>query len=82
MIHIIMLWDTPYHKEVVGNISTCPYLCEKTGLRWEEINELESIILKIPEMINQFEPRKWVMENMTDEICAKNFLKIIGMKET
>lgn len=76
------VWDEPYHKEVIGNISTCPYLCEKTGLRWIEISELEKIIQNIPEIISQFEPRKWVMENMTDEICAKKFLKIMDIQST
>lgn len=65
--------------EEADNISTCPYLTEQTGLTFFEMRELEEILKKMPELLPKFTPRKWVLENMTDEVCAKQFLDTIGI---
>lgn len=63
--------------EEAGNISTCPYLTKETGTTFFELRELEDILKKMPELLPTFAPRKWVLENMTDEVCARKFLNIV-----
>lgn len=70
-------YDRIMHEE--GEIvSGCPYLTEQTGLTFRDIRELESILGKMPELLHDFSPRKWVLENMTDEVCASRFLEIVN----
>ncbi len=57
--------------------SACPYLTKYSGQDWENFDEFKDIISKIKNQLPLFSPRKWVLENMTDEICAQNLLDII-----
>ncbi len=57
--------------------SFCPYLTEKTGIDWRELDELEGWIKSMPLCINEFSPRSWVLENMTDVVCTKKLLDLI-----
>lgn len=54
--------------------SSCPYLSHSTGLRWTTARELDWLLTSLQP--NVFRPRKWVLENMTDEISAKKLLDI------
>ncbi len=78
--HYYMWKYGDYMVEEADNISTCPYLTEKTGLTFFELRELEKILEKMPKLLPTFAPRKWVLENMTDEVCARQFLKTVGIK--
>lgn len=73
-------WDQPYEYELEGNISTCPFLTEYTGVRFIELSELEDIIKNIDQYKNVFAPRKWVSENMTDKRLSQLFLQKIGIQ--
>ncbi|MFZ2189842.1 MAG: hypothetical protein WA057_01855 [Candidatus Magasanikiibacteriota bacterium] len=56
--------------------SSAPYLSKQTGIFFRDIEEFENIVSN--SLVNKnFSPRKWVEENMTDEICAKRLLEII-----
>lgn len=57
--------------------SFCPYLTDKTGIDWRELDELEGWIKSMPLCINEFSPRSWVLENMTDVVCTKKLLDLI-----
>lgn len=63
-----------------GDISSCPYLSEATGMRFSNFEELGRLLDKLSVDRNRFSPRDWVMDNMSDEVCAKNFLDIVGIK--
>ena len=65
--------------EEAENISTCPYLTEKTGCTFMELSELEEILRSMDTYRSKFAPREWVLENMTDEVCAKAFLRCVGI---
>ena len=65
--------------ERAGDITTCPYLTEETGMRWDGIKELEAVLASMDKRMKDFHPREWVMKNMSDEVCAENFLRIIGL---
>ena len=72
-------WED-YNREIAGDVSTCPYLSQQTGVRFEELNELKNILANYEEISKSFQPRKWVEENMTDEVCAKKFLELLNIK--
>jgi|SaaInlLV_10m_DNA_2_1039722.scaffolds.fasta_scaffold33721_1 hypothetical protein len=67
---------TIYDKQY-SSVSSCPYLTKQTGADWKTLSEFENIIKNIDSFIDQFSPRKWVLEHMTNKICAKNLLAII-----
>lgn len=70
-------WNYKYITiEKQDNISTCPYLTKETGTTFAEMRELDDIISNIDAMLLNVHPREWVMQNMTDEICARRFLDI------
>ncbi len=57
--------------------SSCPYLSEATGVRFRNIEQLKSVLDNIAVFIKNTSPRKWVVDNMTDGICARYFLDTI-----
>lgn len=63
-----------------GDVSSCPYLSEQTGMRFSSFEELGHILDVLSVDNKRFSPRKWVLANMSDEECAKNFLNLVGIK--
>lgn len=62
-----------------GDVSSCPYLSEKTGMRFSNFEEL-SRILDILSVDNKpFSPREWVLDHMSDEACARKFLQLLNI---
>lgn len=74
------IWNYPNETYAYFDSSSAPYLSEATGAEWFELRELELLLDNIEPMKESVCPRKWVEENMTDEVCANNFLKIIGVE--
>ncbi len=74
-----IVWD-PGEVTIKGmqyeNPSSCPYLTEKTGLRFRDAAGFSAILEKLNEIKNGFSPRRWLLENMTDKLAAVNLLKI------
>lgn len=62
---------------MVNYSSTCPYLTDKCGVFFEDISNLRLILDKWNTLSKNFEPRKWVLENMSDVVCAEKLYKII-----
>lgn len=60
---------------------TSPYLTESTGLHYENLQELKDLLIEYKEnpqkFLNKFSPRKWVEENLSDEVTVKELIKII-----
>jgi hypothetical protein len=55
--------------------SSAPYLSEKTGAFFEDLSEFKLLMnLWVNDLVN-FEPREWVIENMSDNICATKLLE-------
>ena len=61
------------YKNINYECCSAPYLNEKTGAFFE--NKL-SFNQLIKQPIINFEPQKWVLENMTDKICAREFINV------
>lgn len=64
-------------KERIGNVSSCPYLTKDTGVTFKELGELDDIISNIDMVLEDVHPREWVVNNMTDEVCARRFLDTV-----
>lgn len=63
-----------------GRTYTCsaaPYLSEETGAFFCDIDELESLLDRWDNLAMGFDPRGWVIRNMTDEICAHRYRALI-----
>lgn len=60
--------------------SASPYLSDPTGLQWTTTAELDQLLEALPAKLAAFKPRKWVLENMTDEVAAQKFLEIVNEK--
>jgi len=56
-------------------IATVPYLTDATGSYWSSVDELSAMLADFPR--HNFEPRKWVLDNMTDTVCAHKFLQML-----
>ena len=64
------------HNFIYDFISPAPYLSNQTGAFWTSLESLAQLIRSID--LIEYSPRDWVLKNMTDQICAKNYLQIIS----
>jgi hypothetical protein len=51
--------------------STAPYLSINTGLFFDDFENFKIIFAKWESKKDEFRPREWVLENMSDEVCAR-----------
>ncbi len=56
--------------------SSAPYLGDPTGLFFRGRDDFQSALRQASSTISTFAPRRWVLENMTDEVSAKCFCAI------
>jgi hypothetical protein len=60
-----------------SNVSSCPFLTSNTGIEWSTIEELVSNLQQLNTKLPEYNPRAWVLEHMTDIICARNLLCLL-----
>jgi len=56
--------------------SSCPYLNDQLGHEWKELTDLQILLKTIESKLPNFQPRNWVLKNMTDEVSAYHLLRI------
>jgi len=66
-----------YNNKVIES-SSAPYLTSQTGMFFKGRSDFEQAFLSLIKTKEQFSPRKWVLENMSDRLCATNLLRIAG----
>ena len=68
-----LLWNQDYvtYKGRTYRASTAPYLTPQTGLFFHSLAEFEMVFEQWNNSRDQFHPRQWVLENMSDEVCAR-----------
>jgi len=73
-----LVWDPEIEHYYLRNIKTtsAPYLTDKTGIRWKELDELEQLLSNNKLNLNKFSPRKWIQKNMTNKNSAEMLIKI------
>lgn len=59
--------------------SPAPYLSAATGIFFSSPEEFEAALSTWETSRRVFAPRKWVMENMSDEVCARKLCSLAGV---
>jgi hypothetical protein len=57
--------------------SSCPYLTPATGVAWRALEELGDALGVLTRERAECQPRQWVLDNMTDAVCARRLFGII-----
>ena len=76
-----LLWFQD-HRTYRGRVfpsSTAPYLCDATGLFFASVAEFEKSLVRWDTSRESFHPRRWVLENMSDEVCARQLCRLAGI---
>lgn len=75
---IITKQNNSFTKEKTKiNLSPAPYLSNETGAFWSTFEELNLLLENLINKKTNYCPRKWVVNNMTDEHSAKLFIDLI-----
>ena len=76
-----LLWfqDQDTYKGRIFASSTAPYLSAKTGLFFSSLAEFEVVLAQWESSRQEFEPRQWVLDNMSDEVCARQLCDLAGV---
>jgi len=72
------IWSNsePTYLGVAYGGSTAPYLTDATGVFFSNVNDFGELLSKCDRDGFDFKPRQWCSENMTDEVCARDLLRI------
>jgi len=76
-------WQDPqYYPEIkYGPVSSVPYWDDRCGIKFTGIEEFESKLDTFLTIVNTFHPRAYILENLTLEKCAQNYLDIYHQVE-
>jgi hypothetical protein len=76
-----LLWfqDHNVYRGRTFSSSTAPYLSASTGLFFSSVAEFEAELAQWEVGRTAFSPRRWVLENMSDEICARRLCRLAGV---
>jgi glycosyltransferase involved in cell wall biosynthesis len=72
-------WQDPAyypHKVKYQPVNSVPYWDERCGLKFTSAANFEEQLLKFVGLRNEFEPRKYILENLTLALCAQKYLDI------
>ena len=76
-----LAWDPRAEARWAGRTfiagSSAPYVTAATGRVWRSLYELESLLRAALADRAAFRPRQWILDNMTDAICAAALYAII-----
>ena len=73
------LWNnhSNIYRGRIYSCTTAPYLTEENGIFFDNFSDFTFKLQQWENNAFSFEPRKWCLENMSDEVCANNLLKIL-----
>ncbi len=80
-----MCYETNYYRwedenrllEIRGDQLSCPYLSDETGEVFSDMKDLDAILDQWDVKLSGKSPRRWVEMNMTDEVCARQFVWLL-----
>ena len=80
-------WEDPYYypsKVKYGPVSSVPYWSEECGLKFNGVEEFNSLLNSFLEKNNtkRFFPRKFILDNLSLEICARKYVAIVNSVNT
>lgn len=70
--------ELTYNGRRYSTVSACPYLSDATGAEWVALDQLAQLVKSFSVQGARFEPRSWVLNNMTDTVAAANMLHIVN----
>jgi teichuronic acid biosynthesis glycosyltransferase TuaG len=72
------IWENTFELIIKGKLflehSSAPYLTDSTGIFFSDIDELIVGLKSLKKNEINFNPRSWVLNNMTDKIAARNLV--------
>ena len=68
-----------HDKEYTFEGDASPYLTAKTGRFFQTAENLLTLLQKYRNLQLDFGPRTWVLENLTDRICAERLSRILSL---
>ena len=77
-------WQDPYYypdKVKYQPVSSVPYWDERCGMKFEDAADFEPQLEAFLNNLQQFSPRNYILENLTLEHCARNYLNIYRQVE-
>jgi len=76
-----MVWDPRGDAEWAGRrftaASSAPYLTPATGVAFRDVGELRPALDGALRSLGSFQPREWVLANMTDAVCSRKLYEVI-----
>jgi hypothetical protein len=76
-----VVWDPQGEAEWRGRTfrseSSAPYLTPATGMAFRGIDELKPALERTLASLASFQPREWVLANMTDAVCSRKLYELI-----
>ena len=76
-----VVWDPQGDAEWLGrhfkSESSAPYLTPTTGIAVREAANLQAAMAQALATLDTFQPRGWVLEHMTDAVCARRLYGVI-----
>lgn len=72
-----LIWENKENQINGRNFysSPSPYISAATGLLFSDLNKFKSGIVGLLNPLLSGESRKWVMQNLTDDICAEKLFR-------
>lgn len=74
-----LLWKNTsnVHRGRKYHCSTAPYLCAQNGLFFDDFEDFKLKVDYWASNRDQFTPRGWTLDNMSDEVCAASLYKMV-----
>jgi hypothetical protein len=72
-------FDHPTLGPRVYATSTAPYLSSQTGAFFDGVGSFTALVDSWEADPEQYSPRAWVLEHMSDEACARHYLSLAGI---
>jgi len=76
-----VVWDPQGDAEWRGRTfkagSSAPFLTPTTGAAFRTIDDLATVLRATLGRLTEFQPRRWVLQHMTDAVCAKELYELI-----
>lgn len=79
-------WEDPYYfpnRVKYKPVSSVPYWNDSCGLKFKNLEEFESNLLKFKESVNSnvYKPREFIIQNLSLEKCALEYCNIVNKIE-
>jgi glycosyltransferase involved in cell wall biosynthesis len=76
-----VVWDPQGDAEWRGRTfkarSSAPFLTPTTGASFRTIDDFSTVLRATLRRLTEFQPRQWVLQHMTDAVCAKALYELI-----